>query len=245
MQSGGLNFIVAILLLNLGTSSLSYAQVSSHRLRVADSLFQAKRYTQSLEHYEEILRQNQYSPAMLLKMAYVHEGLNQMGSTMYYLNLYQLATDDQSVASKIDEVAKKFNLQGYEVSDSDRFWSFYLDYHLWISLSLAALAILALAAMYYTRNRLHKRPVGAAVAAAAVCALLFIHQQYVSSRSRAIIAGPSTYVMDGPSAGASVIDVVSDGHRVEIVGKTDVWLKIRWNNEVAFVKSNTVRELKL
>ncbi len=245
MQSGGLNFIIVIFFLNLGTSSFSHAQVSSHRLYVADSLFLAKRYTQSLEHYEEILRQNQYSPAMLLKMAYVHEGLNQMGSAMYYLNLYQLATDDRSVVAKMDEMATKFDLQGYDSSDFDRFWSFYLDYHAWISLSLAALAVLALAAMYYARNRLHQRPIGSAVAAAAICALLFMHQLYGSSRSRAIIAGPTTYVMDGPSAGASVIDVVGDGHRVEILGRKDVWLKIRWEDNVAFIKSNAVRELKL
>ncbi len=245
MQRSSLKILLTVIILNLSIVLPSDAQVSPHRLYTADSLFLAKRYTQSLEHYEEILRQHQYSPAMLLKMAYIYEGLNQIGSAMYCLNLYYLATDDKAVLSKIDEMATKFNLEGYATSDTDRFWSFYLNNHLWISLSLTALAILAIAAMFYSRRRLHQRPIGWAVVAAVVCMLLFAHQQYASSRSRGIISSNTVYVMDGPSAGASVVDIISDGHRVDVLGEKDVWLKIRWDEGVAFVKTNSVRKVKL
>lgn len=212
---------------------------------MADSLFQAKRYTQSLEHYEEILRQRQYTPAMLLKMAYVEEGLNQMGAAIYYLNLYQVATQDESVTEKIDEMAKKFNLEGYETTDADRFWTFYLEYHLYVSIALAAIMILLVSVMYHARMRLHSRPIGSAIGLVAIAILLFVHQQYGTIRSRAIIADSTTYLMDGPSAGASVIDIVSDGHRVEVLGKRDVWLKITWDEDVAYVKENSIRAVKL
>lgn len=234
-----------ISILTFTTIPLTHAQISSFRLQTADSLFQAKRYTQSLEHYDEILSQHQYTPAMLLKMAYIHEGLNQMGSAIYYLNLYALATNDESVQPKIDEIAKKYDLEGYQTTDADRFWSFYLDSHLWLSLALAALIVLFLSLMYHTRTRLHKRPVGSAIAVAALAILLFVHQQYGTIRARAIIASTTTYLMDGPSAGASVVDIVGDGHRVEILGKKDVWLKIRWDEDVVYVKENAVKELRL
>src|SRR5690349_5794198 len=122
MQRPVLKFLAVIIILNFSTSFQSRAQTSGFRLQTADSLFTAKRYTQSLEHYEEILRQRQYTPAMLLKMAYIQEGLNNMGSAMYYLNLYYIATNDKSVLEKMDEMATKFGLQGYETTDSDRFW---------------------------------------------------------------------------------------------------------------------------
>ena len=245
MQRGCLKFLGLIIILNLSTSFFSQAQTSGFRLQTADSLFRAKRYTQSLEHYEEILRQRQYTPAMLLKMAYVHEGLNQMGSAMYYLNLYYIATNDKTVLDKMDEIATKFDLEGYETTDGDRFWSFYLDNHLYLSLALAVVMILFLSIMYHTRFRQRTRPVSSAIALVAVAILLFVHQQYGSIRARGIIAGTTTYLMDGPSAGASVIDVVNDGHRVEVLGKRDVWLKIRWDDEVAYVKENSVRAVKL
>ena len=244
MQRPYLIFLPLIIALGL-CSQHSSAQTSGFRLKTADSLFQAKRYTQSLEHYEEILRQRQYSPAMLLKMAYVHEGLNQMGSAIYYLNLYHIATNDKAVLEKIDEMATKYNLNGYEVTDSDRFWSFYLDNHLYLSIALAALMILMVSVMYHTRMRQHARPITSAVAVMVLAIVLFAHQLYGSQRDRGIIADASTYVMDGPSAGASVIEIVSDGHRVEVLGKKDVWLKIRWDEDIAYVKENSIRPIRL
>lgn len=246
MQRGSLKFLGLItIILTLSTFSHSLAQGSSYRLKMADSLFHAKRYTQSLEHYEEILRQRQYSPAMLLKMAYIHEGLNQMGSAIYYLNLYYSATGDEKAQTKISEVARKYNLHGYETSDTDHFWTFYSEYHTWISLSIAAILLFLLAVMYHTRTRTLRRPIGAAIAVVFVCGLLFAHLQSKSSRTQAVIASTQTYLMDGPSAGASVIDVVGDGHRVQILGKNDVWLKIRWDENIAYVKESAVKPVRL
>lgn len=245
MQRPVLKFLAVIIILNFSTNFQSRAQTSGFRLQTADSLFTAKRYTQSLEHYEEILRQRQYTPAMLLKMAYIQEGLNNMGSAMYYLNLYYIATNDKSVLEKMDDMATKFGLQGYETTDSDRFWSFYLDNHLYLSIALAALSVLMLSIMYHTRMRLHRRPVASGITLVALAVLLFVHQQYGSIRSRAIISQTTTYLMDGPSPGASVIDIVGDGHRVEVLGKKDVWLKIRWDEDIAYVKENSLKRLKL
>ena len=182
---------------------------------------------------------------MLLKMAYVYEGLNQIGSAMYYINLYYIATNDKSVLAKMDELAKKYDLEGYETTDSDRFWAFYQDYHLPISLAIAALTILTVSFMYHTRVRLHTRPTGLAITVVALLVLLFAHQQYGSSRTRGILFASSTYVMAGPSAGAAVIDIVGDGHRVEVIGHKDVWTKIKWDDEIAYVKETSLRPVRL
>lgn len=245
MQRPFLFFLASITLLILSTFHPAHAQISGHRLNTADSLFRAERYTQSLEHYEEILRQRQYTPAMLLKMAYVNEGLNHIGAAMYYLNLYLVATHDKSVTRKMDELAEKFDLEGYETTDGDRLWAFYQDNHLNISLALTAIIILLLAIMYRTRTRFHARPVTAAIAVAVLATLLFTHQQYKDAGMKGIIAQPSTYLMAGPSAGAPVIDVVGDGHRVEVIGKKDVWLKVRWDDEIAYIKQNSLRPVRL
>jgi hypothetical protein len=237
--------ITPLLVASLAITASSNAQTSGFRLKTADSLFQQKRYTQSLDHYEEILRQHQYTPAMLLKMAYIHEGLNHIGSSMYYLNLYYIATGDKTVLSKMTELADKYNLEGYETTDSDRFWSFYLQYHLYISLALVALLILMLSLVYHTRMKRHQRPIGSFVTLAILAVALAIHTYYGTFRPKGIIADTSTYIMDGPSAGASVIDVVGDGHRVDIIGKKDVWMKIRWEDGIAYVKENAVRMVRL
>jgi len=65
--------VAALLLLSLSTN----AQVFGYRLKMADSLYGKKQYTQSLELYREIFNERNYSPAMLLRMAYIEEGLSQ------------------------------------------------------------------------------------------------------------------------------------------------------------------------
>jgi hypothetical protein len=245
MQRLLLKIVPALTLASLLTFTSSSAQTSGFRLKTADSLFQQKRYTQSFDHYEEILHQHQYTPAMLLKMAYIQEGLNHIGSAMYYLNLYYIATGDKTVLSKMSELADKYKLEGYETTDSDRFWSFYLEYHLYISLALAVIIILLLSITYHSRVKRHQRPTGSFVTLILLAILLAIHQYYGTFRSKGIIADASTYIMDGPSAGASVIDVVGDGHRVDIIGKKDVWMKIRWEDGIAYVKKNAVRMVRL
>lgn len=245
IQSSFLKFLIAFIVLTVSTFHASTAQTSGFRLKTADSLFRAKRYTQSLEHYNQILKNKQYSPAMLLKMAYTYEGLNQIGSAMYCLNLYHIATNDKTVLFKMDELATKYNLEGYETSDTDRFLSFYLDHHLYISVTIAALIIAIFSVIYYTRVRLHRRPVAWGIVVCFLLTALFVHQQYGTVVTRGIISTPSTYLMDGPSAGAAVIQIISDGHRVEVIGKKDVWMKIKWGNGVVYIKENSLRPVEL
>jgi hypothetical protein len=51
--------------------------------------------------------------------------------------------------------------------------------------------------------------------------------------------------MDGPSPGANVVDVVSAGHRVEVLGRKDVWVEISWLDQSAFIKEFELKTLEL
>src|SRR5688572_32178846 len=95
-------------------------QITSFRLQQADSLYEKKQYTQSLEHYQAILERKEYTPSMLLKMAYIEEGLGRVGQALYYLDLYYLATNDKFVLEKMEELSTKFNLKGYENRSEER-----------------------------------------------------------------------------------------------------------------------------
>lgn len=243
MQRGYLKIVAASVFILF--SNITFGQTSSFRLKTADSLFQAKRYTQSLEHYEEILKQKQYTPAMLLKMAYIEEGLRHVGQAMYYLNLYYTVTNDKTTLEKINELATKYNLEGYESSDADKFISFYHDYYSWISLALAALLILMLSIMFYSKFTLKVRPIAGFVVMVIFLIGFSVHLFYGRQIATGIISNASTYVMSGPSAASNVIEIVNDGHRVEILGKKDVWMKILWNGEVAYIKENSLKPIAL
>jgi hypothetical protein len=246
MQRGYLKF-VALLIITLSITSFhsAFSQISSFRLKTADSLYQMKKYTQSFEHYKEILNQKKYSPAMLLKMGYIQEGLGNIGEAMYYLNLYFLATNDKAVLEKMEQLADKFNLEGYETSDADRVLTFYHDYYTQISFGLAALSIFLLSIIFYTKVRLHEKPIAGVIFLIVFLTAFFIHINFGHSIKTGIISKANTYVMDGPSPGASLVTITSGGHRVEVIGKKDVWLKIRWNGEIAYVKENSLLAIQL
>ena len=210
-------------------------QVTSFRLQQADSLYEKKQYTQSLEHYQAILGRKEYTPSMLLKMAYIEEGLGRVGQALYYLDLYYLATNDKLVQEKMEELSTKFNLKGYENTDATLVLSFYHDYREYISVALAALTVFFLSLLFYWRNK-GKRLVAARFCMFTIVALLLVHVNFGERISTGIIGEPNTFLMEGPSPGSSVISVVNEGHRVEVIGKVDVWYEVMWNDNTAFVR---------
>jgi uncharacterized protein YgiM (DUF1202 family) len=164
---------------------------------------------------------------------------------MYFLNLYFLATNDKAVLEKMEELAKKHNLEGYETSDVDRVLTFYHDYYAQITYALAALVLLMISIIFYTRFRLHVRPIAGFTFVIIFLIAFFIHLNLGRTVHTAIITHNNTFIMDGPSPGAAVIQIASDGHRVEVIGKKDVWFKIRWNGNVAYVKENSLLPIQL
>lgn len=244
MQSQVLKFIPFALLLLFVAGSDTQAQSLNYHLSKADSLFRQKRYTQSLELYQSIFNQKQYTPAMLLKMAYMEEGLDHTATSLYYLNLYYLSTKDEQVLTKISEVATKYGLDGYDFSETERVLARYDEHRMVITATVGSVIIFLLSLMVFQHSRKAK-PVGTWIVLVFFLILLFIHENVRWSPVTAIISKPDTYVMSGPSAGASVLRIISEGHRVEITGKEDVWVRVRINNRMGYVKADNLLPVSL
>src|SRR6188768_765420 len=118
-QKGGVEILIITAFLVINFSQLQ-AQPSAQITKAADSLFHARHYSQSFELYRAILDQHYYSPSMLLKMAYIQEGLGHLGRSLYYLNLYYQATDDKQALYKMEDIAEKNKLEGYTSTETSR-----------------------------------------------------------------------------------------------------------------------------
>lgn len=236
---------IALIFISFFSSLPLLGQVSQYRLYTADSLFEAKRYTQALVKFEGVLKNSEYTPAMLLKMAYIHEGLGNIAETQYFLNLYFLSTNDASVLDKIAELAEKHRLRGYE--DAGIVGQVLLlvrENVSYILLVLAALLVLSLAWLARAKRK-SRRPVGP-FAAVIICSLLILNGFFrIQREDTAIIAQPNTYLMSGPSAGADLIEIAEPGHRLTIIGKKDVWLKARFDGHEVYVKPEKLMLLTL
>ena len=51
--------------------------------------------------------------------------------------------------------------------------------------------------------------------------------------------------MQGPSPGAPLVEIVNEGHRVEIIGKKDVWVEVLWEGEPAYIKEGNLLTVEL
>ena len=211
----------------------------------ADSLYAAKQYTQAFEHYQTLFKGGRYSPSMLLKMAYIQEGLGHLGESLYYLNLYFLASDDAQALKKMEELAEKNNLEGYETNETIKLFAWQQEQYSTIAYVLAAVSLLLLSLMFYQRMKMQTRPSLAGIGLVVTLALLFFHINFSLKSERGIVAQPQTYLMSGPSAGASVVAIIGEGHQLEIKGKQDVWLRVSWKNKEVFVKEFLLRPVRL
>ena len=244
MQSRVLKIVVGGVILFFSHLAPVLGQISGFRLQQADSLYIDKKYIQSLEHYKTILSQDQYTPAMLLKMAYIEEGLNHIGPALYYLNLYYAVSNDKTVLTKMEELAMRYNLEGYENSDADQAFTFYRDHHFHITLALGVI-VLFFVSLAFSISRKGRRPIATGVLTAVILLVLFVHVNLGGKISLGVVGSSNTFLMQGPSPGAALVEVVNEGHRVEIIGKKDVWVEVLWEGEPAYIREGNILPVEL
>src|SRR5258706_6080092 len=241
LQTAVLIIVVAGVLAGLRLAT----NAASGPLARADSLFHLKQYAQSWELYDALFHNHRYSPSMLLKMAFIQEGLGHLGQSMYYLTLYYLATHDPQALVKIEEMAARNKLEGYSDSDAALLLTFVKENHKPLLGCLLSICIFLFALQYYQHVKLKRKATATAVVLVFFLILLFIQGYLLQTRIQGIVSSASTYLMSGPSAGSSVIAIVGEGHRLEILGKKDVWVKVKWLDSEVYVKEDELLSVRL
>lgn len=182
---------------------------------------------------------------MLLKMAFIKEGLGDYTNSLYYLNLYYLKTYDKKALKKMELLAKEHKLSGYDYNDAVFFLNIYHKYELQIDVVVGAITILLMIFLIFQQRVHKKKHTSSLVAFATFLLLLLLLNNFWREHPKAIINQDQVYLMDGPSPAANVIDQIGMGNRVDILGKNDVWVKIDWDNKEAYVRYNNLTRVKL
>lgn len=234
-------FFIVLIISNIQ----AFSQHENYALQVADSLFNNQRFTQSFELYDSVYHLQKATPAMLLKMAYIKEGLGDYTLAQYYLNEYYLATNNDLALTKMEKLAKEKELVGYETNDLNFIRSLYYKHFQWLTIGVFTIALVLFVFFVIQLKKFKKIPPVTSFFLLAILISLFALINFGKSYNEALIIKNNTFVMAGPSAGADVIDVITKGNKVEIKGQKDVWLQIEWQGETGFIKSNNVRRLSV
>lgn len=230
--------------LSMATTT-TWGQVEVSRLMMADSLFKDKKFTESFELYDKILNANQKSsPQMLLKMAYINEGLRDYSQALYYLNLYYLQTSDKKALKKMEKLAGDHKLVGYEYSDWEFFLMLYRKYNPYITYLLIGLTLLLFGIMIQQKFYYKKRPLSTGIILTCMVGLLFYHINFSNIYNKGIVVTAQSYLMEGPSSGADLVEIIEKGHRVNVRDKKDVWVEIEWDGKTAYIRENNITTIR-
>jgi hypothetical protein len=226
------------------SGQLTYAQPPTRELSRADSLFKQQDYAASFRLYKKILDQGrQYSPQMLLKMAYIQEYFQDYTATLYYLHLYYDKTPNRAVLKKMEELALRQNYSGYEYSDFEFFQTQFNKRYLDILQAMLMVAVFAL--MLMIRRRQKQKRFSRAFKLTFLGFLLFIvyYINFLSFGRKGIISQDNVAIMSAPAAGASWIATVSAGHKIDLKQERDIWYETEWNGRKAYIRKKNVIEL--
>ncbi len=217
-------------------------QAVEARLQQADSLFEENEFTEAYAIYQSLVETDRVSSAaMLMKMAYIQEGLGDYSKALYYLNQFFLLTNEEEVLDKMKGLASAHNLRGYEYDDFDLLQNFFRQYRYLTIFVLLGVAIIGLFFLAWRRKRYEHPPLGIGAFYAILLALLFVMVNYTNADRMGIITADNVYIMSGPSAGSKVISISGKGHRVAVADHEDVWLQIEWEGQLAYIRQGNVQ----
>lgn len=220
-----------------------YSQTYRIQIQQADSLFAMGNFTASLKMYEQILSQSgKASPGILLKTAYIYEGLADYTQALYYLSLYYRYKPSQQAVDHMKDIASRHQLKGYEFKDVDFFLILYERYYVYIAAILLLICLLLLASLIGRKLRRHYVPARHILGLILflIIVFLFLNIKFRYKSGKAIIAQDNVYLMGAPSAGATLISILPKGHRLDIISREDIWLQVAWNEQTAFVRQQNV-----
>ncbi len=227
-------------------SSLSWGQDLDVLLVKADSLFAQQQFTQSFSLYDSIYTaRKEASPSMLLKMAYIKEGLNDVTAAQYYLNEYYLITKNEQALQKMEDLAEANDLSGYQHNDITFFYSLYYENYNWLVLGVIFLCLLFFTLILYQKRKNSGSIWFNGFLLVLLLTGLFVLVNFGRDYNRGVVITNNTYVMADPSSGADLIDVISKGHKVVVEKKRDVWYQIEWQGEDAYIKAKNVKLLTI
>ncbi len=240
-QNAKLKLFIIFLFVFLIHSYSGKCEATSQNLLLADSLFNQKKYTQAFELYEQVFTYDRKaSPAMLLKMAFVKEGLGDFSQALYYLNLHYLMVYDKKTLKKMESLAEQHRLQGYNYDDAEFFLNIYQKYQSQVDMAVLAIVLFFFSLLVYKRRKYNKTSKGQAVSYAIALMLVILLNNFAREQQKAIITNGTAYLMDGPSPGANIVAVVSEGHRVRVVGQKDIWSEILWEDKDVFIRNQSL-----
>lgn len=213
----------------------------SDSLRRADSLFATGDQATAALLYETILTHGHpATDPMLLKLASACERQNNVPRLLYYLQVYFDRHPDDAVLRKMNDIARANNLNGYETDDLNYFYLFYRKYGVYFLLFLFIPAGYVFSVLLLKTLRRQPVPQRQKWVLLLYLLMLSIFINLPESVQSGITSHDRVLLRTDPSAAAPVAEVIGRGHKVNILGGRDIYLRVLWHNELYYIRRDNV-----
>ena len=213
----------------LPTISVSNAKPA---LRQADSLFAAGKYAAAVPAYkQQVWQERKASPALLLKLAYAQQQLGRYPAALLYLSLAQAREPRVRTWRQLATLAAQHRLVGYPAT-----WQQELRvqaqryYYPGLQVLLGGAVAGAIWLLWRRARR------AAWLGYVAYVGLLGAYLHLLRPKPTGLVARAGATLMAGPSAGAPWLSTAAIGDRLLVLGRQDIWYRVRWQQRVAFVR---------
>ena len=229
-----------LIFLSISLQSI-HCQADVFALEKADSLFNSRSYKEAMEIYDFNYQSGVYSPAMLLKMAFITEGIGDNERATLYLSKYYDLDPNPEAITKIKSLTGQSSLVGYQVSDGQRFMIFLTEYQDYIVGVLAIFLVLSIITSWITGRKSEKTqnfwPT------VLLILLIFVANNFLNGPRTGLVTSSPTFIVTEPTAGGELVDMVEPGHRVRIKSSKDIWYEVEWKDKRAYIKKEDVTRL--
>jgi hypothetical protein len=201
----------------------------------ADSLFEQGQFGAVLPLYRaQIWQRRQVSAQLLLRLAYAEHQQAHYAAELLYLNMALARQPRLGTWRQLAALAQRQRLVGYPTTWQQDVRVQAQRYYYPVLQGLLSVAVLLGAGLLLRRGHTSRSGwLAYGLYLGATGAYLGLLQPLPTG----IVARTGTALMAGPGAGAAWLSTAAPGDRLPVLGRQDIWLRVRWQERVAYVRT--------
>jgi len=217
-------------------NSSNASQIPLANIQQADSLFEQGQFGAVLPLYRaQIWRQRQVSARLLLRLSYAEHQQTHYAAELLYLNMALVRQPRLSTWRQLTSLAQRQRLVGYPTIWQQDIRVQVQRYYYPVLQGLLSGAVLLAVGLLLRRGRTSR---GAWLAYSLYVLVIGAYLYWLPPVPIGIVARPGVALMAGPGAGAAWLSTAAPGDRLPVLGRQDIWLRVRWQERIAYVRAD-------
>jgi hypothetical protein len=241
MQVFSLKKIIFFSFCFLLSVQVSNSQGISKQLQKADFLFREHKLSEAGQIYQQLIDEQQnVSVNGRIKYAYILEKQGNWVNALWLLSGVYEKTPTPLLLEHIKEIVSDKQLKGYDYDDLNYFYLLYKRYSFYVTILLVLFGTYIFGVLVIKKQKREFTPIRHFSFLVIYLIGIIILINVPNTYRKAIVKANNTYLRNAPSAGADLIGNVDMGNQLNIIGKEDIWLAIKWQDQTLYVREDLV-----